>query len=155
MGKSARLRAQRRSQKGASCPRFENLTVKEKSAICDHVVEEYMHSFQIKDIHAIALWEVYREVIANYGQSFYLRFVNHPENRESFFLPVSEFDATLENFGLDKRFPFSCIVSDPDALEMARIPPPTLLIVFDGYPDGEFVSQVVAAMPSNLLSAGK
>ena len=137
MGRQSKLRQLRRLQK-------DDNVLKLNDSTCSSEVEAYRLLFQHRFSFAIGVWAYWRQ----FYEPRHPRFIivesnspNHPELRVTVY-PGHE----LKQWGQRLSIPpgdldlQGCIV-DPDELERLRIPPPTIMVLYDGLPNGECVSQ--------------
>ena len=137
MGRKSKLRQLRRLQKGNTVLDLNYLT-------CSKPTEVYQLLFQHSNAFAMSVWTYWRQCYAANHPQFMIfesEASNHPESRMTI-RPGDELKQWGQPFNmlprdLDLR---GCIVV-PDELERLRIPPPTMVILHDGKPDGECVAQ--------------
>lgn len=137
MGRQSKLRQLRRLQKGNTVLDLNYLT-------CSEPTEMYRSLFQYSNAFTMGVWTYWRQCYAvNHPQFmvFESESPNHPEPRVTI-RPGDELKQLGQHLNmlprdLDLR---GCIVA-PDELERWRIPPPTMVILHDGKPDGECVGQ--------------
>lgn len=127
--------------------------------------EAYRAVFTKQDPWAFGVWDLWEKVYDPSNPGFMLYQEGHPDPvcNGLFLKALSDLPWLSKKFSIPHettarigRF-FQYALSHPDKLRLNRVPPPTLVVIHDGLPGGDFVSQwsVVYEAPVLFESAGR
>jgi hypothetical protein len=137
MGRQSKLRQLRRLQKN-------NDVLGLNYSTCSNPSEAYRLLFQHNTSFTIGVWTHWRQSYdPNHPQFmvFESNLPDHPEPRVTI-RPGNELKQLGQQLNLPPReLDLQGYIVDPDELERFRIPPPTIVVLHDGLPDGDCVSQ--------------
>jgi hypothetical protein len=110
----------------------------------------YNYLFASRNPTARKIWEEWRKEYNPHSRKFGIYLTNDPNQWSDSFkvLPESEFEKCAKELDIPEGVAILLpgFISLPKTLEKRKIPPPTIVVWFDGKKGGEFISQMVGSL---------